>query len=107
MTQQSACESARRRYAVELTTMLGKRSGMLTLLFSGEIFTGILKLMNAENPVRGHVRPSGECTMYGTLRTMMRTHAFSAEGVLLPDSLDMLLRDEHFGMRLCGTRKEE
>ena len=42
-----------------------------------------------------------------SMRTMMRTHAFSAEGVLLPDNLDMLLRDEHFGMRLRGTRKED
>ena len=96
-----------RVYAVELSTLLGKRTGSLNLQFSGERFSGVLSLMKAENPVHGLVSREGLCGMNGSIRTRMNTYPFTAEGLMLPERVELLLRCAGVSLPLCGTRKEE
>ena len=81
-----------RTYDVELTTLLGKRSGSLGVRLSGECFSGVLRLMKQENPVQGQLSPDGQCRLTGSIRTRMGAYPFEGEGHLLPECLEMILR---------------
>ena len=106
-TAKALPEPEMRIYDVELSTLLGKRTGSLKLQFSGERFSGVLSLMRAENPVHGQVSREGLCSMDGSIRTRMNTYPFAAEGLMLPERIELLLRCAGFSLPLCGTRKEE
>ena len=45
--------------------------------------------------------------MDGSIRTRMNTYPFAAEGLMLPERIELLLRCAGFSLPLCGTRKEE
>lgn len=101
-TAKALPEPEMRIYDVELSTLLGKRTGSLKLQFSG-----VLSLMRAENPVHGQVSREGLCSMDGSIRTRMNTYPFAAEGLMLTERIELLLRCAGFSLPLCGTRKEE
>ena len=96
-----------RTYDVELTTLLGKRSGSLGVRLSGECFSGVLRLMKQENPVQGQLSPDGQCRLAGSIRTRMGAYPFEGEGHLLPECLEMILRCGGFPLPLRGNRREE
>lgn len=99
--------AALRIYAVELSTLLGKRMGNLTLNFFGDRFDGVLSLMKAENPVYGHMLDANRCQLTGSIRTRMNSYPFEAEGTLMPEKLDLTLHCAAFNLPLHGNRKEE
>ena len=96
-----------RTYDIELSTLLGKRIGSLGLQISGKQFSGILHLMKAENPVHGHLLEGGMCRIIGSIRTRMNTYPFEGEGLLLPESIELLLRCAGLSLPLRGSRKEK
>ena len=81
-----------RIYDVELSTLLGKRGGSLGVsILEGRLF-GLLSLMKAENPVQGVVDAEGRCRLSGSIRTRMSAYPFEGEGLLLPESVELMLR---------------
>ena len=99
------CE--RRAYQVELDTMMGKRAGSLLIRLFGERFSGVLQLMQTENPVEGKVFADGRCTFSGSLRTKIKLYPLSGEGLLLPERVDLRLRCGGSVLPLQGIRREE
>ncbi len=97
----------KRAYQVELDTMMGKRAGNLLIQLFGEHFSGVLQLMQTENPVEGKVFADGRCTLSGSLRTKIKLYSLSGEGLLLPERVDLRLRCGGGILPLRGIRRAE
>ncbi len=75
-------------------------------ILEGRLF-GLLSLMKAENPVQGVVDAEGRYRLSGSIRTRMSAYPFEGEGLLLPESVELMLRCAGITLPLRGTRREE
>ena len=96
-----------RDYDVTLMTALGQRKGKLHLKMLAADFSGVLCLMNAENPVSGSVTTEEACRLTGCIRTKMGIYPFEGTGTLTPACIEAELRCKGESMMLRGNRNQQ
>ena len=79
-------------YQVTVRTQLGERRGRVELQRAQSALTGALFFLGKETPLRGTVDAQGRCRLEGTIQTLLRTFAFTAEGHLECSCLVLMLR---------------
>ena len=83
-----------KEHRICLISQLGKRSGTLCLLETDEGVNGWLDVMNHRNPLSGHLSGDGHITLSGSLRTLVSTMRYTAEGTLRERSIHLHLKTE-------------
>lgn len=103
MSIAASSNAAHYRYAVELSTQIGKRIGSMDLTVRSGVCDGTLYLLEEENPVSGSVDCKGACHLHGILRTFTRAYPFTAHGMLDAERIELQVQYENYIVPLHGT----
>ena len=69
------------RYSVTLETPIGIRHGVMTAQTDDSSVTGVLHIMQADNPFNGEII-GNICHIRGKLKTLVSSVSYTAEGIL-------------------------
>ncbi|MGN0327059.1 MAG: hypothetical protein ACI4DW_12155 [Lachnospiraceae bacterium] len=95
------------RYSVCMNTLLGKKHGILFARITEDIVNGWLDILGHREPFAGTIDEAGNCSITGTIITLMRTVYFSATGRLTETSVFLRIQGERHVFELNGISDPE
>lgn len=91
-------------YAVQMRTVLGPKSGTLTLNEYDDKLSGVLEIMGSKNPFTEGRLIGDVCMFSGFIRTALDIVPYQAEGRVEGDTINMLYRTSKGDIKLTGKR---
>lgn len=89
-------------YDVRMRTSIGTRFGQMSVARNEDRVSGFLDILRHKEPFEGTIDRDGSCTLQGTLVTLMRTVHFQAVGKILPEKLELSMKDGHHLLEITG-----
>ncbi|MCD8013192.1 MAG: hypothetical protein LUG99_08465 [Lachnospiraceae bacterium] len=90
-------------YEITLSTPIGKRRGMMKLNFDDGKIAGVLSLFENCETVSGFMDSKGDCSLWGSFRTLKNSFYYKATGKINDEGLDLVLYGEKHSYRMTGT----
>lgn len=92
-------------YDVALNTQLGIKKGIMRLSIEQGKINGCLDILRHSEPLYGEITTTGDCTLQGKIKTLMRFINYTATGHIDRNNVQLLLisRGEQFEM--TGTAR--
>ena len=96
-------------YDVTLKTQLGMKNGIMRLCIERGKIYGYLDILQHSEPFDGKISLTGDCTLHGSFKTLMRSIEYIATGRIDRNNVQLLLQngDERFVMTGTAMTQEE
>ncbi|MEY8390339.1 hypothetical protein D3Z36_08120 [Lachnospiraceae bacterium] len=96
-----------RIYHIFMYTPLGKKPGILAVKSTGHTISGWLEILNHNKPIEGTVDEVGNCKIFGSFVTSIRTVTFVAAGKISESSIWLQVKEDRNVFELSGTSHPE
>lgn len=89
-------------YRIVLKTLMGRKSGRLTLYENDHVLTGFMEILGYRTEIHDGVLDDGRCRISGEFITPVRTIAFTAEGSVDEKAVSLNVKAGGLGLYLSG-----
>ena len=92
-----------KRFAIEMQTILGKKTGELYFNEENGIIDGFFDILHRNNLIHGESKENGEIEFTGEITTLIRKIPFYAEGKISGRKINLILKSENDNFSVIGT----
>lgn len=92
-----------RKYNITMNTPIGSRYGTISISLENSRIFGTLNLLEHSEPLSGLIDGEGNCTIYGKLKTLMRTVEYTAIGKITEKAIELSMKGERNIFKITGN----
>lgn len=94
-------------YTITLEAPIGVKCGRLSADIADGKLTGCIFVMNAENPFSGDIDNNGNCTISGSLKSLLYQLSYVGSGTLTEDQVLLNIKTDRHTLMLKGEKADE
>lgn len=90
-------------YAINMYTPIGVRHGMMSATMIQDKIMGTIEILEHSGPFEGTVEEDGNCTIKGSIKSLMKTIEYIATGKITRDDICLQLQSKKNTFRIMGV----
>ena len=90
-------------YNVSLKTQLGMKNGIMHLYIENGKVGGYLDILKHSEPLIGNISLTGDCTLHGKIKTLVRFIQYTATGYIDQNIVRLVLNSNKEQFEMTGT----
>ena len=94
-------------YDVALKTQLGLKKGIMSLHIDQGNINGYLDILQHSEPFNGKIGITGDCTLHGEFKTLMRFIKYTAIGHIDKSNVQLVLQSAGEQFEMTGTARTQ